>query len=66
MDKEKKDKNIFDLSNSKKEKDIKINDKILKLNDYELNTLNYEVALKYDKRSFCEFYISLSKVNHLF
>ena len=66
MDKEKKDKNILDLSISKKEKDIKINDKILKLNDYELNTLNYEVALKYDKRSFCEFYLSLSKVNHLF
>ena len=24
------------------------------------------MALKYDKRSFCEFYLSLSKVNHLF
>ena len=30
-------------------------------NDYELNSLSYENALKYDKRTCCEYYISLIK-----
>jgi len=29
------------------------------LNDYELNTLSYEEAIKYDKRTFLQYYISL-------
>ena len=28
-------------------------------NDYELNNLSYELALKYDKREFCDYYFSL-------
>ena len=34
-------------------------------NDYELNSLCYEDALKFDKRTFFEYYISLIKVNQL-
>ena len=39
---------------------------IFKLNDYELNTLVYAIALKFDKRSFFIYYISLLKRNQLF
>ena len=40
--------------------------KLLKLNDYELNTLSYEFALKIDERSFFEYYWSSLKRNQLF
>ena len=33
-------------------------------NDYELNTLSYEKALKKDKRTFFQYYISLLKTKH--
>ena len=45
-----------------KKKDIIINkNKILKYNDYELNILDYKEALKIDKRTFFQYYISLIK-----
>ena len=47
-----------------KNKDIKINE-IMKYNDRELNDLNYRIALKYDKRTFCQFYFSLLRTDHL-
>jgi surface protein len=34
-------------------------------NDYEMNTLSYEDALKYDNRTFCQYYLSLVRLNHL-
>ena len=34
-------------------------------NDYELNTLLYDEAKKYDKRNYCQFYFSLLKTNHV-
>ena len=34
-------------------------------NDNELNSLSYEKALKYDKRTYCEYYISLLRVKQL-
>ena len=34
--------------------------------DEEKNTLPYELALQYDKRTYCEFYISLLKTKHNF
>ena len=34
-------------------------------NDYELNNLSYELALKYDKRDFCEYYFSLIRTKQL-
>ena len=33
--------------------------------DYELNSLDYKKALKKDKRTFWQYYISLLKINHL-
>ena len=38
---------------------------ILEYNDNELNSLNYDEAIKYDKRSFIQYYFSLLKANHL-
>ena len=46
------------------QKDKNEND-ILVYNDSELNSLPYEDALKYDKRTFLQFYISSLKINHL-
>ena len=34
------------------------------LNDYELNSLSYKKALKYDKRTYFQYYISLLKIKH--
>ena len=34
-------------------------------NEYELNSLTYKLALKYDKRTFFQYYFSLLKINHL-
>ena len=36
-----------------------------KLNDYEINNLSYNYALKYDKRSYMQYYFSLLKTKHL-
>ena len=35
------------------------------LNDYEINNLNYKDALKYDKRTYFEYYFSLLKRKHI-
>jgi len=35
------------------------------LNDYEINELNYQDAIKKDKRSFIQIFISLLKTNHI-
>jgi len=37
-----------------------------KENDYELNTLPYDLAIKYDKRSCCDYYTSLLKSKQIF
>ena len=44
---------------------IKNNENYLKYNDYEINTLDYKSALLIDKRSYCEYYLSLIRVKHL-
>ena len=38
--------------------------KIMKYNDEELNSLNYKAALAYDKRNYCQYYISLLKTKN--
>ena len=40
-------------------------DLTLKLNSNELNSMSYEEAIKQDKRSFSDYYISLLKINHI-
>ena len=37
---------------------------IMKYNEQELNELNYKLALKKDKRSYCEYYFSLIRTKH--
>ena len=37
---------------------------IMAYNDEELNQLSYNLALQYDKRTFCEYYTSLIKTKH--
>ena len=39
--------------------------KLMERNDYELNELQYEDALKKDKRTFFQLYLSLIKTKHL-
>ena len=71
----------FNINNNKKQHLEKFNGKIeakenninIKIdeapddeNDYELNNLTYIQAIKYDKRTCCEYYISLLKNKQLF
>ena len=37
----------------------------MKCNDYEINTLIYDKALLYDKRTYIEYYFSLLRIKHL-
>ena len=39
--------------------------KIMAYNDEEMNSLSYTLALKYDKRTFFQYYFSLLKTNHV-
>jgi len=39
---------------------------IMEYNDEEKNNLKYKLALKYDKRTYIEYYLSLLKTKHLF
>ena len=45
---------------------IKKSKEIMEYNDEEKNNLKYELALKYDKRTYFEYYLSLLKTQHLF
>ena len=40
--------------------------KIFEQKDFELNSLDYEEALKLDHRNYCQYYFSLLKYNHPF
>ena len=44
---------------------IKILSKFIKLNDYEMNNLSYKEALKLDKRTYFQYYLSLLRANHI-
>ena len=58
-------------SNNSKQQNILINSNVInnpninKYNDYELNNLSYNDALKYDKRSYTQYYFSLLKLKHI-
>ena len=43
-----------------------INNNIVNYNNEELNELSYNIAVLYDKRTFCQFYSSLLKLKHNF
>ena len=59
--------NLYSLSNAKSNKNNNFikNDKILSMNDQELNSLDYKNALFYDKRTYFQYYWSLLKKKHM-
>ena len=54
----------FSELNNNKDKNIKKLKKIIKYNTEEMNDLPYNLALNYDKRKYCQFYIALLSVKH--
>ena len=58
-----------EITNGKENKKFcdvkKSQEEIMKYNDNELNELSYKKALKFDKRTFSQYYFALLKVNHL-
>ena len=62
--KNKKDEVKDEVKDEEEEEDI--DDKLMKdLNDYELNSLSYNDAIKYDNRTYWEYYLSLIKTKQL-
>ena len=59
-----KDKKPTTTEIEQKEK-IKEDDFMKTTNDYEMNNLPYELALKYDKREFCDYYSSLIRTRQI-
>ena len=57
--------NENNIENNKDEIENKIKEKYKNLIDEEINNLDYEIALIIDKRTFCQFYISVLKRDHL-
>ena len=65
MTKESKN-NILDIKTQNKS--INLKEKIKSIMEYkndEKNSLSYDLAIQYDKRTYCEYYISLLKAKHL-
>ena len=52
------------MINNNIENKIPINIKLIKFNNFELNTLEYQTAINYDKRTFFEYYIALIRIKH--
>ena len=64
--KERKRQNISNTNESINKKElIKKAKEIMNYNDEEMNSLSYELALKYDKRTYCEYYLSLIKTKNI-
>ena len=51
------------INNNRKNKSKEIKD-VMEFIDEEINILPYNLALKYDKRNYCNYYISLLKTKH--
>ena len=64
--KERKRQNISNTNESINKKElIKKAKEIMNYNDEEMNSLSYELALKYDKKTYCEYYLSLIKTKNI-
>ena len=53
-------------NNDYKNEEININRTISYFTDNEINALNYNEALRFDKRSYCKYYLSLIRTKHMF
>ena len=61
--------NRLEMKKNKQKNEIKFKNKennINKYNDEEINNLSYDLAIIYDKRSYCQYYFSLIKTKQLF
>ena len=56
--------NIVNTMINNRENKIQINTKPIEFNNFELNTLDYQTAINYDKRTFFEYYIALIRIKH--
>ena len=56
---------VLSTQGMSKEEIIRRVKEITALNDEEMNNLSYNLALKYDKRKYWEYYLSLMKTNHI-
>ena len=58
-----------DESKNDKEENISTNSlstvDIMKMNDFEINSLSYQQALQYDKRTYSQYYWSILKIGHI-
>ena len=63
---EKNSKRSILIKNMNEQEIIKKAKIIMEYNDEEKNNLKYKLALKYDKRTYIEYYLSLLKTKHLF
>ena len=63
--KEKSKSYINNKNNLEQNKNFKNKNNFYKYNDEELNSLNYKQALKYDKRTYLQYYFSLLKKKHI-
>ena len=63
-----KTKNINKIINkiNSKQEILNKKKKLIKYNDEEINSLNYNLAVAYDKRTYCQYYISLLKTKNNF
>ena len=53
---------VLNSNNKNKIKEIK---EIMEFNDEELNRLSFNLAIRYDKRTYWQYYLSLIKTNHI-
>ena len=56
--------NNISIENSKSKDEIDKIQKLMDYNDDEINDFPFDLALKYDKRTYCQYYISLIKTKH--
>ena len=57
--------NLKNYNSLEAHKIIKISKEIMEYNDVELNNLSYNLSLKYDKRAYMQYFISLLKTKHI-
>ena len=57
--------NSVQIKNINEKGETRIKNSLIKFNDYELNTLPYNDAIQYDKRTYIQFYFSLLKTRHI-
>ena len=65
LNKDESKKQYLNINNNLKENNRIIISNYSKLNDYEINSLEYIQALKLDKRNYIQYYFSLLRVKHI-